>query len=717
MPSISPTPRPRFQCPGLSRWILSVSVAASIFLPRAASASPVSLESLLTEMVDRDRLARMPNPAYTCRQASSYDRRSTDPDDPSTWFANMDRSYFVRTEQNDGRTEYVMMDEAGPGAVVRIWGTWHGPGGGPFSNGTLRVYLDEDPTPAIEGPITDLISGGLLCGPPLSQSVSPLTDASRRGHNLYLPIPYASHCKITYETPAPIDPGAHAGEALYYQINFRTYDPDTPVQSFHMNQLQTHADLLSQTQEHLLNPTPSMDAGLNTSTGGTLEPGESLELVLQGGGAVQVLSVKLDADDLPQSLRSTVLEMTFDGNRTVWCPVGEFFGTGPRLNAHQTWVTKVSDDGWMRAFWVMPFAEHCRVALRNHGQQSVRVELESRHTSKDWAQGDMHFHSTWRQLTKVETQSNEGADHGAFDVNYVTVVGAGVYVGDTLTLFNGSPAWWGEGDEKIYVDGEAFPSHFGTGTEDYYGYAWSNPNVFDAPFHAQPYGKGANETDLAVNSRYRSLDAIPFTKSIQVDMELWHWHKTRMNFAPATFWYALPGAQSPYGSDPAVELPIARSADDVVEVFREPGAIEAELLHVTETSGGVAEIQHIPSFGWSGHQQLWWRDATTNDTLTLEFSAETTAQYDILLRLTRARDYGRVQFSINGTIQGPEFDLYRDPLDTVTVTLPAVTLHKDANLLQIQITGSHPNADKRHMAGLDYIKLIPSPTPNQAHAP
>ena len=36
-------------------------------------------------------------------------------------------------------------------------------------------------------------------------------------------------------------------------------------------------------------------------------------------------------------------------------------------------------------------------------------------------------------------------------------------------------AWWGEGDEKVFVDGEKFPSHFGTGTEDYYGYAWCWP--------------------------------------------------------------------------------------------------------------------------------------------------------------------------------------------------------------------------------------------------
>src|SRR5690606_26564613 len=83
----------------------------------------ITIESLLREMVDRETLARFPQPAYTCRQASSYDRDAVSPDDPKTWFANWDRSQFVRIEEKDGRKEYVMMDQAGPGAIVRIWAT------------------------------------------------------------------------------------------------------------------------------------------------------------------------------------------------------------------------------------------------------------------------------------------------------------------------------------------------------------------------------------------------------------------------------------------------------------------------------------------------------------------------------------------------------------------------------------------------------------------
>ena len=131
-----------------------------------------------------------------------------------------------------------------------------------------------------------------------------------------------------------------------------------------------------------------------------------------------------------------------------------------------------------------------------------------------------------------------------FDVNYVDLAGQGVYVGDALTVFNTVDAWWGEGDEKIFVDGEEFPSSIGTGTEDYYGYAWCRPEKFSHPFIAQPTGAGNFHPGMTVNMRYRSLDAIPFATEISSNIEMWHWVKTKMNFAMTAFWYVKPGFQS-----------------------------------------------------------------------------------------------------------------------------------------------------------------------------
>ena len=107
----------------------------------------ISITTLLDEMTNRDALARFPEPAFTCKQFSSYDRASVAKDKPG-WFANSDRSMFLRVEKNNKRREFVMMDAAGPGAIVRFWMTFAGKDSG---RGTMRIYIDDNPIPAIEG--------------------------------------------------------------------------------------------------------------------------------------------------------------------------------------------------------------------------------------------------------------------------------------------------------------------------------------------------------------------------------------------------------------------------------------------------------------------------------------------------------------------------------------------------------------------------------------
>ena len=100
---------------------LLVAVAAYGCARAEDSTATVTFKSLLEQMVDRDRLAALPDPAYLCKQFSSYDRRAKTPADQRTWFANTDRGNVLRTETNAGRKEWVLMDHAGPGCIARIW--------------------------------------------------------------------------------------------------------------------------------------------------------------------------------------------------------------------------------------------------------------------------------------------------------------------------------------------------------------------------------------------------------------------------------------------------------------------------------------------------------------------------------------------------------------------------------------------------------------------
>ena len=226
--------------------ILLAVVAAMAATAIAAAEETISFESLLDEMIDRDAAARFPDPAYTCRQASSYDRASVSSGEPGTWMANNDRSFFIRSETNGGREEWVMMDAEGPGCVVRFWAT----SGNPIGN--IRFYLDGAQEPVINEPAKTLIGGDALVGPPLSK-------VRARGMNLYLPIPYAKHCKITYDRPN-FHVSRNEDDLLYYQINYRTYEAGAKVESFSRKAFDAAKEKIAALQTRLLQPAAGQPA-------------------------------------------------------------------------------------------------------------------------------------------------------------------------------------------------------------------------------------------------------------------------------------------------------------------------------------------------------------------------------------------------------------------------------------------------------------------------
>ena len=287
-------------------------------------AETISTASLLKEMVDCEALAKYPEPYYETRQFSSYDRASVKKDSVS-WYANCDRSQFLRVDSIDGRREFVLVDTDGPGAITRFWVTVAA-----YSDkGTLRFYLDNQEVPEIEGEVLGILSGHALVDAPLSASVSELTDYKQRGHNLYLPIPYAKHCKITYESPSIKEPGEFSEECFYYNINYRTYAEGTSVATFSKEDIKQNAKLLADVQRKLTVSRREI-GGLQKEPmlRSVLAAGEERDMTLSGPGAVRRLDVKLHAGDFDQALRSTVLRISFDGNETVWVPVGDFFGAG-----------------------------------------------------------------------------------------------------------------------------------------------------------------------------------------------------------------------------------------------------------------------------------------------------------------------------------------------------------------------------------------------------
>lgn len=638
-------------------------------------AATVSTASLLEEMTDLASLASFPNPAYTCKQFSSYDPRSKSPADPSQegWFANGDAGHYLRVENHDGRQEFVMMDAAGPGAVVRIWSA--------NPAGNLRLYLDHATTPTLVAPMTDLLGGKF------NRLPRPIAGEYSKGWNLYFPIPYARHCKITS------DQGG-----FYYHVNYRTYEPGTTVDTFHPDQLRTLAPRIERLVAQLDHPqtaTPSL-AERTEDFEFEIPPGESLQQELEGPAALTRARVRLTTPQPEAALRGLILKITFDGEPCVEAPLGDFFGNAPGLANFDTLPLSMKSNGELSCQWFMPFRDSAVIELVNRSSAPVTLVGNIGLAEHRWTERSLHFHAKWRVQWDVPSRP-------MIDWNYLTASGQGVFAGVSFSIDNPVRDWWGEGDEKIYVDGEGFPSHFGTGTEDYFGYAWCWPELFTHAYHAQPRCDGPGNYGRTSVNRFHILDRIPFTRSFRFDMELWHWHaNTKVNLAATAFWYARPGATDtfrPIRTEDAVVRPMPPYSPP-----RVAGAIEGESLRIL-SARGTAEPQEWA--GISNEKHLWWHAGMKpGDQLRLAFPAPAPGKYRLLARFLSARDYGIHRLLVNGRSTGDPIDFYRqDVQPTPERALGEFELQAADNELTITVVGANPKAVPAYMFGLDYLRL------------
>jgi hypothetical protein len=503
-------------------------------LPLAHPPAPVTLASLVHEMVSADSLALFPSPTYDSLQASSYNRASVHRDQPG-WYADSDGVGFLRTETRGTATEWVIMEHTGPGCLTRIWTPFFYFDLADNTGPNIRVYLDGASEPVIDESLIHLVSAKSFVQPPFASFTA-------RAGNLYLPIPFGSSCKITL-----------SAKPFYHLINYRAYPPGTKVESFSQTAYETAGPLLKHAGETLYQP-PRPNAYLHQNRRKTIRAGGSMTVRLpRKTSVIREFTLRLpQAVHQRHALRSTVLEMTFDQKNTVWCPVGDFFSCPDSIHPFQTWQRRVSADGTFSSRWSMPYRESATLRVLNLGPHPIDAEVEIFVDRWLWHERSMHFHASWRP--------DDIAPGTPFqDWNFIDIQGRGVYVGDAWTVLNPQKnTWWGEGDEKIYVDDawdRGFPTHFGTGTEDYYGWAGglvpTRQDEFDEPFLANVRVGGVDGHTQGYNicTRTRALDAIPFQRRLRFDMESSFGTDIRnpwnlLGYSAVTFWYAEPGATS-----------------------------------------------------------------------------------------------------------------------------------------------------------------------------
>jgi hypothetical protein len=636
-----------------------------------ATGDEVSFEDLLGALVDLLWLATEPPENERCIQFSSFDPASrAGRAAEAAWYANGDRGHFLRSEERQGRTEWVMVDVDGPGAIVRIWSA--------NPSGELRFYVDGAEEPALAIPFQDLCDGK---HPPF---LEPLAGVRSRGWNCYVPIPFAKHLKLTSTT-----------NDFYYHVNVRLFAAGTSVPSFTPALLETPA--LARTAS-ALREGPAFG---EDSKGVNLEPGKSHEKALMGPATIEVLAVKPEAADLRGALRSIRFRATFDGEArpAIDAPLGDFFATAPDFTPFATYPIGVTAEGVGFCRFPMPFERSARLEFVNEGTKPARISVAIQ--EKRGAAAPLRFHAKWRQWRDFPTRPFR-------DLVVLDASGPGRFVGCAFSIRNPVRIWWGEGDEHVWVDGEDFPSTFGTGTEDYFGYAWGSPELFQNAFHAQSRCDGPGNRGYSSLARFHLGDSIPFRNRLRFEIEMWHWADCLVDVATVAYWYAAAGAADAMEPLPPAAERLARDVPPVASLY--PDAIEGELvLAQARVTGGKIEVQDMAGFGqgWSRDEHLWWTEGGPGDKLTIPFSIEAAGTYSLRAQFTRAVDYGIVQVEVDEMPVGGATDLYNDGVvGTGEMDLGAVSLSAGSHALRITILSANPKAVPSFMVGLDYFRLV-----------
>ncbi|MGA2617675.1 MAG: glycoside hydrolase family 172 protein [Thermoguttaceae bacterium] len=654
---------------------------------RAGGQDSISYADLVRRMTDLERLAVLPAAGEKCGQWSSYDRASRYDEKTGkyvAWDANGDGNGFIRRE---GR-QFVLAEMQGPGCIWRIWSAAP-------QQGHVRIFLDGQPEPAVDLPFQKYFSGDTapFNYPMLSYDLGRLNSS---GQNLYFPIPYQKSCKVV----------ADDKWGQYFHFTFDTFPAGTKVPTFSAALAAQNAAALGRINTFLRSRLGTDPAGsrpgeetlsrtVRAAAGQTVRVAE-----LAGPQAVTAVRVRLtfkDREDQMAGLRRLALAITWDGQPkpAVWSPLGDFFGTAPGENHYRTLTTGMTKDGYY-AYWYMPFADSAAVDLINEDSQAREVGLEIVHAplGRPFA-GLGHFHAKWHR-----DQFPLSPDRWP-DWVMLRTEGRGRFCGVMLHVWNPRGGWWGEGDEKFFVDGEKFPSTFGTGSEDYFGYAWGNPGLFQRPYHAQTMTQ--NNTGHQSLLRWHLVDNVPFHTGFEACIEKYFGNADRGTlYACLPVWYLDPRGGDQYGAAPAaqrygcyVRTPLRAGGFTILG--DPPGNVE------TQQMKGYADSK------WTNDQQLWWTGARPGDRLTLTLPVERSGSYRLAVFLTKARDYGIVQFHLDGRKMGPPIDLYHEGVvRTEAISLGTATLEAGQHKLTVEILGANPQAEKGYMFGVDEVRLAPA---------
>jgi len=494
-------------------------------------------EQIVSRLTDMERLSLLPENKETTGVQSSSDRKSKYDEKNDIyieWGANADGDGIIRKQPDGGK---VLAEMNGSGCLWRIWFA------DPHINGHVKIYLDGQEEPVIDFPPTELFD---LSRAPFNYPN--LCYISAKGHNCYVPITFNKSCKVV----------GYDDFGGFYQFTYSLFGDEATVEVFPFILNESQKSALQKANDTLGEcisiPNGNDEYLKQTSAEYEVKSGEAATLLdVRGVGAISYIRMK-PSDTSWQVLKELTISIYWDDEKeaSVWAPFCDFFGSACGKNVYASLPTGICDDNWFYCRWFMPYSDRAKIVLTNQGNKSISIETHicmSELTQP--VEKYMRFHTKWNREMFQPLRKDRWPDYTVLKVK-----GCGRFLGFMLHIFRpvdnqdlkGFPGeyWWGEGDEKFFVDGEKTPSTFGTGTEDYFGYAWAIPELFSKAYHAHTFDQGGihnrgNQSFV----RYQIADSVPFNYEFEACIEKYY-DNNFARYGVVPFWYMEAGNDDGY---------------------------------------------------------------------------------------------------------------------------------------------------------------------------
>ena len=261
------------------------------------------------------------------------------------------------------------------------------------------------------------------------------------------------------------------------------------------------------------------NAGRKGSAAFRLKAGQSKILAEASGTSGVIRRIWLTIDErTPEFLRGIKIEMFWDdaSNPAVSAPLGDFFNQGlGQMRTFENALFSSPEGRSFNCYIPMPFRKSMKIIVTNTTEKDVAMFFYD----VDYTLGDrnddntLYFHAYFNQQKATVLKD----DYQILPKVY----GTGRYIGANLSVVVNdtaySRAWWGEGEVKIYLDGDdEFPTLCGTGTEDYIGTGWGQ-GVYINQFQGCTI---ANEKDFEYAFyRFHIPDPVYFYENAKVTIQ------------------------------------------------------------------------------------------------------------------------------------------------------------------------------------------------------